>query len=93
MIRCFEERLNIVSKAKEGKPIRQLSREYGLHENKILEWVRKYDLYGDDGLKKQPKTKTSGKYKEKLVRSVIEKGVSLAQIVVQFSSLRIGLSP
>ncbi len=83
MTRSFEERLNIVSQAKEGKPIRQLAREYGLHENKILEWVRKYDLYGDDGLKKQPKTKANGDYKEKLVRSVLEKGVSLAQIVVQ----------
>ena len=83
MTRSFEERLNIVSQVKGGKPIRQLSREYGLHENKILEWVRKYDLYGDDGLKKQPKTKASGTYKEKLVRSAIEKGVSLAQIVVQ----------
>ncbi len=83
MRRSFEERLNVVSQAKEGKPIRQLSGEYGLHENKILEWVRKYDLYGDDGLKKQPNIKASGKYKEELVRSVIEKGVTLSQIVVQ----------
>ncbi len=83
MRRSFEERLNVVSQAKAGKPIRQLSREYGLHENKILEWVRKYDLYGDDGLKKQPNVKASGKYREELARSVIEKGVTLSQIVVQ----------
>ncbi len=83
MARSFEERFNIVSQVKEGKPIRQLAREYGLHENKILEWVRKYDLYGDEGLKKQPNTKASGKYKEKLVRLFLEKGVTLSQIVVQ----------
>lgn len=83
MRRSFEEKLSIVAQAKAGKPIRRLSREHGLHEDKILEWVRKYDMYGEDGLKKQPKTRATGELKEGLVRLVLEKGVSLAQIVVQ----------
>ena len=83
MRRSFEEKLNIVAQAKGGKPIRRLSREYGLHENKILEWVRKYDIYGEDGLKKQPKTRATGELREGLVRLVLEKGVPLAEIVVR----------
>ena len=84
MARSFEERLKIVLQANEGKPVRLLSRKYSLHETKILEWVRKYDKYGQEGLKKQPKIKATGEFKEKLVRLVLEKGVTLAQIVVDY---------
>ena len=91
MTRSFEERLNIVLQAKEGKPIRMLSRKYLLHESKIMEWVRKYDKYGQEGLKKQPQIKASGDFKEKLVRLVLEKGVTLAQIVVDYRVSRTAL--
>lgn len=84
MRRSFEEKLSIVAQAKAGNPIRRLSREHGLHEDKILEWVRKYNMYGEDGLKKQPNTRASGELKEELVRLFLEKGVSLAQIVVRY---------
>lgn len=83
MRRSFEERLNIVSQAKAGKPIRKLSREHGLHKDKILEWVRKYDRYGEDGLKKQPNVHVSGEFKEVLVRQIIEKGIPLAHVLVE----------
>lgn len=88
MRRSFEEKLNVVSQVKRGKPIRVLSREYGLHENKILEWVRKYDIYGESGLRKRPKIKATGALKEELVRLFLEKGVTLAQIVVQYQVSR-----
>lgn len=91
MRRSFEERLNIVLQAKSGKPIRVLSREHALHENKILEWVRKYDKYGQDGLKKQPNIKASGELRERLVRLILEKGVTLAQIVVDYRVSRTAL--
>lgn len=91
MARSFEERLNVVLQAKEGKPIRTFSREYSLHETKIMEWVRKYDKYGQDGLKKQPNIKASGELKERLVRLVLEKGVTLSQIVVDYRVSRTAL--
>mgnify|MGYP002750549477 CR=1 FL=1 len=84
MSRSYEERLSVVLQAKSGKPIRELSREYGLHENKITEWVRKYDKYGAESLQKQPNIKATGSFKEQLVRLFLEKGVSLAQIVVDY---------
>lgn len=83
MRRSLEERLNIVSQAKTGKPIHKLSREHGLYEDKILEWVRKYDRYGEDGLKKQPNVHVSGEFKEVLVRQILEKGIPLAHVLVE----------
>ena len=88
MRRSFEEKLNVVSQAKRGKPIRLLSRKYGLHESKILEWVRKYDIYGEIGLRKRPKIKATGAIKKKLVRLFLGKDVTLAQIVVQYQVSR-----
>ena len=88
MRRSFEEKLNVVSQAKRGKPIRVLSREYGLHESKILEWIRKYDIYGEEGLSKRPNIKATGAFKEELVRLFLEKDVTLAQIVVQYQVSR-----
>jgi len=46
----FEEKLDIVSQVRKGIPILRISRE--LHsEGMILEWVRKYELYGESGKK------------------------------------------
>lgn len=79
----FEERLIVVQEAEGGKPIRQLSREHGLHGSKIIEWVRKYRKYGEEGLRKQPRFKATGEIREALARQVLEKGVTLSRIVVE----------
>ena len=47
----FTRKLYLVSEVKAGKSIKVLLREYNLHENKLLEWVRLYERYGNDGLK------------------------------------------
>ena len=80
----FEEKLNIVSQVKNGKPILQLSRELHIREGMILEWVRKYDFYGEAGLHKQPNIKATFEIKESLAKLVIEKHLSLPQVVVQY---------
>lgn len=91
MKRTFEERLSIVRKAKKGIPIARLSREHKLNEAKILEWVRKFDLYGDEGLKKQPNIKATPEFKREIVRKILEKGLTLAQIVVEYRISRTAL--
>lgn len=73
----FEEKLNIVSQVKNGTPILRLSRNLHIREGMILEWVRKYDLYGESGLLKQPKIRATPEIKETLVRLVIEKHLPL----------------
>jgi transposase len=82
MIRTFEERLTIVSQAISGKSIAQLSVEYHLHTDKILEWVRKYDRYGENGLMRQANIRATGAIKEKLVRLILDIGVPLSHIVI-----------
>ena len=91
MKRTFEERLIIVRKAKKGIPVAHLSREHKLNESKILEWVRKFDLYGEEGLKKQPNIKATPEFKREIVRKILEKGLTLAQIVVEYRISRTAL--
>lgn len=91
MSHTFEERLLIVSQVNLGKPISHLSREYHIKENKILEWVRKYCRYGEDGLKRQPNIRATGDIKENLVRLILEKGIPLAHIVIDHCVSRTAL--
>lgn len=79
----FKEKLDIVSQVKKGKPILRISRELHIRHGMILEWVRKYDLYGESGLLKQPNIKPTPNFKEEVVRLVIEKGVPLTQVVLE----------
>ena len=80
----FEEKLSIVSQVKNGKPIKHISQELHIREGMVLEWVRKYDCYGDAGLRKQPNIKSTPEFKEKMVRLRIEKSIPLPQVVLQY---------
>lgn len=79
----FEEKLEIVSQVKTGKPILCLSRQRHIREGMILEWVRKYDLYGEGGLRKQLNVRATADFKEEVVRIVLEKKVPLTHVVLQ----------
>jgi transposase len=80
----FEEKLDIVSQVKKGMPILRISRERHIREGMILEWVRKYDLYGEKGLLKQPYIRPTADFKEEVARIVIEKAVPLTEVVLQY---------
>jgi len=80
----IEEKLKIISLVKAGKPIRRIAHEGHMREGMILEWVSKYDLYGECGLHKQPNIRATPELKEKVVRLVIEKSVPLPQVVLQY---------
>ncbi|GAA4105749.1 helix-turn-helix domain-containing protein [Mucilaginibacter panaciglaebae] len=80
----FEEKLDVVFQVRKGKPILRISRERRIREGMILEWVRKYDLYGESGLLKQPNIRPKPDFKEEVVRLVVEKGLSLTQVVLEY---------
>lgn len=80
----FEKKLNIVSRVKAGCPIRQLAKENNLHENKILDWVRLYDRYGVDILRKRSKIKPTSDFKEQVVREILEKGLPLSHALIKY---------
>lgn len=84
----FEEKLDIVSQVKNGKPILRISRERHIGERMILEWVLKYNLYGEKGLLKQPNIRATPDFREEVVRIVIEKEVPLMQVVLQYGVSR-----
>lgn len=87
----FARKLYLVSEVNAGKSIKALSREYNLHENKLLEWSRLYERYGNDGLKKQPKLKPMPDFKEKGVRLILEKGVLLSHVLIDYRISRTAL--
>jgi transposase len=80
----FEEKLDIVSQVKKGNPIRRIALGCHIREGMILEWVRKYDRYGERGLHKQPNIRATNEFKEAVVRQVIEKSVPLPLVVLQY---------
>ena len=80
----IEEKLNIISQVKAGKPIRRIAHEGHMREGMILEWGCKYDLYGECGLHKQPNIRATPEFKEEVVRLIIKKSVPLPQVVLQY---------
>lgn len=80
----YEQRLVIVQRVKQGEAIAHLSKEYHINETQILAWVRMWDRYGRSGLEKQPHCRPSSALKEKVVRLILEKGVPLAHVRVEY---------
>jgi transposase len=80
----FGEKLDIVSQVRKGTPILRISRERCIREGMILEWVRKYNLHGESGLLKRANINATPDFKEAVVRLVLEKGVPLTQVVLEY---------
>ena len=87
----FESKLNFVRKIKDGVPINELYRIYQIDHTMLLEWVRKYDLYGEEGLKKQLNTKATGQLKEEIVKEVIEELIPLSLVALEYGVSRSAL--
>lgn len=80
----YEQRLVIVQREKQGKAIAHLSKEYHINETQILAWVRMWDKYGQAGLEKQPHCRPTPALKEKVVRLILEKGIPLVLVRIEY---------
>ena len=80
----YEQRYLIVRRVKQGEAIAHLSKEYHINETQILAWVRMWDRYGRSGLERQPHCRPTPALKEKVVRLILEKGVPLSHIRVEY---------
>jgi len=64
-----EERYELVAEVLAGKPITSAAIEAGINKGQLYQWVRKYELYGYDGLKlkkgRKPKRPVMNKDKPK----------------------------
>jgi hypothetical protein len=87
----FERKLHMVSEVKAGKAIKVLSRENNLHENKILNWVRLYERYGNDGLKKRSKLQLTPDFKEIVAHLILEKEEPLSRVLIDYRMSRTAL--
>lgn len=84
MKNSYEHLIIIVRRVKQGEAILRLSREYHINEPKIPVWVRMWDKYGRMGLEKQPQRRPTPAQKEKSVRLILEVGVPLAHIRIEY---------
>ena len=73
-----------MQRVKQGEAISHLSKEYHINETQILAWVRMWDRYGRSGLEKQPHCRPTTALKEKVERLIIEKGVPLAHVRIEY---------
>jgi len=88
MKHSFEKKLNIVSQVLNGSAIRHLSLELRIQEWMILEWVRKYNIFGESGLHKQPNIRATADMKEDIVRQIIDKSLPLSQVALRYGVSR-----
>lgn len=80
----YVERLTIVSRVNQGESIAHLSEEYHINKTQILAWVRMWNRYGRSGLEKQRHTRATPEFKEKIVRLILEKGVPLSYVRIDY---------
>ena len=77
----FTERLEAVKEIKSGYPVSVYCKEHGYGQDQVLEWIRRYDEYGEAGLKRhKPYRLISCEERERLVRLYLEKDVPLREI-------------
>ena len=81
MVHSFEEKLEVVRLILSGYPLKRICGVRNYDRNRVADWVRLYNDYGEDGLRhRKPIKQLSGKEKEELVRLYLEKGVPLREI-------------
>lgn len=77
----FTERLEAVKEIKSGYPVSVYCKEHCYGQDQVLEWIRRYDEYGEAGLKRhKPYRLISCEERERLVRLYLEKDVPLREI-------------
>jgi transposase len=81
----FDEKLSIIKEIKDGISMRALATKHGILVKYIIEWNRRYNLYGLEGLKKRRKNKNySLNQKNEIIDYVQRKKVSLPQVAVYY---------
>lgn len=80
----YEEKLIIVRRLKQGEAVTHLSKEYHICKTQLLAWERMWDKYGRSGLEQQPPCRPTVKLKEEVVRLILEKGVPLARVRIEY---------
>lgn len=79
----YERKLQLVAAVKSGTPISVLARENGIDKRDMRRWVRLYERHGEGGLKRAA-TAFTEEFRGRMVRLVLEKGVPLSQISIDY---------
>ncbi len=81
----FEEKLEIIKEIQQGKSLRSLSKKYKIMIGHIIEWNRRYKLYGIDGLQSRNTCRRYTKeQKYEIIDEVLKNHVSLPQVAAYY---------
>ena len=80
----LEERLKAIQMVQSGYSMSQVSRELGINDHYVAEWVESYRLEGVEGLVRRPYKEWSFEERCKLISEILEKGVSLHLVSARY---------
>ncbi len=80
----IEERRQAVGMCRRGHSADQVSKELGIDDQYVREWVERYRLYGEKGLEKQPYREPGFEEKCKIILEYRENGVPLHLVSAQY---------
>ena len=81
----YEQRLIIVSRVKQGEAIAHLSKEYHIGQTEILAWAENVGPHmAVPDWNNKSHCRPTVKLKEEVVRLILEKGVPLAHVRVEY---------
>lgn len=81
-------KIKIVKMYEDGTALRELERDLGIDRKDLREWIRRYRLYGDDGLKRKPHARSTYEMRCEAVRAIAEEGVTYSEIVSRYDVSR-----
>ena len=81
----FEERLSIVIRILSGESLTSICKEANIDRYMVRQWVRRYQEYGESGLRGTRSYKYSAKDKIKMVEEFIKNQLPLQKICLQYN--------
>ena len=91
--RSLEEKIEIITKFQQGQSLRSLSKEYGVMHKTVIEWTRRYKLYGKERLgTRKSSYNYSPKQKEEMINQVLKNHIPLPQVAAYYDVSEAALS-
>ena len=82
----LEEKLAVINEVRKGKTCRAIAAEFGIMHKYVIDWNRRYKLYGIDGLRtKDTCQRYTEKQKQEIIDQVLKNHISLPQVAAYYN--------
>lgn len=83
-----ETRLTMVQMYYDGMPLKEIQREFGIDRKQIREWIRRFERYGEEGLKRRTYANLSYEMRCEAVRRFLENENNYGELVDEYNVSR-----